>query len=146
MPFMLLSAPSMPFEFLCLIDTPSYNSPNQGYTAEDKQASKEYLTHAKHILWLIRCEDGGIQGDDLGYLQELYDEEGKKVFIVLSMVDDIREKSQLEKIATRTKEKLEDKGIEFLGICTHSSTRYQEYKEFSEKAPFLIRLKNFCIL
>ncbi|QQW66342.1 GTPase [Helicobacter pylori] len=56
MPFMLLSAPSVPFEFLCFIDTPGYNPSNQGYTGGDKQASKEYLNHAKHILWLISCE------------------------------------------------------------------------------------------
>ncbi|GAA7114807.1 hypothetical protein Kyoto59B_13450 [Helicobacter pylori] len=32
MPSMLLSAPSVPFEFLCFIDTPGYNPSNQGYT------------------------------------------------------------------------------------------------------------------
>ncbi len=40
MPFMLLSAPSVPFEFLCLIDTPGYNPSNQGYTGGDRQASE----------------------------------------------------------------------------------------------------------
>ncbi len=60
MPSMLLSAPSVPFEFLCFIDTPIYNPSNQGYTGRDRQASKGYLNHAKHILWLISCERGGI--------------------------------------------------------------------------------------
>ncbi|EMJ45068.1 hypothetical protein HMPREF1434_00159 [Helicobacter pylori GAMchJs124i] len=50
MPFMLLSAPSAPFEFLCFIDTPGFNPANQGYTGGDKEASKESLKHAKHIL------------------------------------------------------------------------------------------------
>lgn len=50
MPFMLLSAPSVPFEFLCFIDTPGFNPANQGYTGGDKEASKESLKHAKHIL------------------------------------------------------------------------------------------------
>ncbi len=77
MPFMLLSAPSAPFEFLCFIDTPGYNPGNQGYTGGDKEASKESLKHAKHILWLISCERGGIGSDDLEFLQELY-EEGKQ--------------------------------------------------------------------
>ncbi len=76
MPFMLLSAPSVPFEFLCFIDTPGFNSANQGYTGGDEQSSKESLKHAKHILWLISCERGGIETGDLEYLQELY-EEGK---------------------------------------------------------------------
>ncbi len=141
MPSMLLSAPSVPFEFLCFIDTPGYDAPNQGYTGGDRQASKEYLNHAKHILWLISCERVGIEKSDLDYLQELY-EEGKQVFIVLSMADS-RTKKQLEEIAVKTKETLEDNGIEFLGIGAYSSKRYQEIKEFSEKSPVFDSLEKF---
>ncbi len=143
MPFMLLSAPSVPFEFLCFIDTPGYNPGNQGYTGGDKQASKESLQHAKHILWFISCESGEIHKDDLEFLQELY-EEGKQVFIVLSRADS-RTKRQLEEIAIKIKETLEDKGIEFLGIGTYSTTRYQEIKEFSEKSPVFDSLEEFLI-
>ncbi|WQY39069.1 dynamin-like GTPase family protein [Helicobacter pylori] len=143
MPFMLLSAPSVPFEFLCFIDTPGFNSANQGYTGGDKEASKESLKHAKHILWLISCERGGIESDDLDYLQELY-EEGKQVFIVLSRADR-RTKSQLEEVAKQIKETLKDNGIEFLGICAYSATRYQEYKEFSEKSHVFDSLEQFLM-
>ncbi len=141
MPSMLLSAPSVLFEFLCFIDTPGYNPSNQGYTGGDRQASKEYLNHAKHILWFISCERGGIEKSDLDYLQELY-EEGKQVFIVLSRADS-RTKRQLEEIAVKTKETLEDNGIEFLGIGAYSSKRYQEIKEFSEKSPVFDSLEKF---
>ncbi len=141
MPSMLLSAPSVPFEFLCFIDTPGYDAPNQGYTGGDRQASKEYLNHAKHILWLISCERVCIEKSDLDYLQELY-EEGKQVFIVLSRADS-RTKKQLEEIAVKTKETLEDNGIEFLGIGAYSSKRYQEIKEFSEKSPVFDSLEKF---
>ncbi|GAA8305842.1 acyl carrier protein [Helicobacter pylori] len=141
MPFMLLSAPSVPFEFLCFIDTPGYNPGNQGYTDGDEQASKESLKHAKHILWLISCERGEIHKNDLKYLQELY-EEGKQVFIVLSRADS-RIKRQLEEIAIKIKETLEDHGIEFLGIGAYSTTRYQEIKEFSEKSPVFDSLEKF---
>ncbi|GAA8544841.1 acyl carrier protein [Helicobacter pylori] len=141
MPFMLLSAPSVPFEFLCFIDTPGYNPGNQGYTDGDEQASKESLKHAKHILWLISCERGEIHKNDLKYLQELY-EEGKQVFIVLSRADS-RIKRQLEEIAIKIKETLEDHGIEFLGIGAYSATRYQEIKEFSEKSPVFDSLEEF---
>ncbi|GAA7749181.1 acyl carrier protein [Helicobacter pylori] len=141
MPFMLLSAPSMPFEFLCFIDTPGYNPSNQGYTGGDEQASKESLKHAEHILWLISCERGGIESDDLGYLQELY-EEGKQVFIVLSRAD-LHTKSALEEIAIKIKETLEDHGIEFLGIGAYSATRYQEIKEFSEKSRVFDSIEKF---
>ncbi len=143
MPFMLLSVPSVPFEFLCFIDTPGFNSANQGYTDGDEQASKESLKHAKHILWFISCESGEIHEDDLEYLQELY-EEGKQVFIVLSRAD-MRTKRQLEEIATKIKETLEDKGIEFLGIGAYSATRYQEIKEFSEKSPIFDSFEEFLI-
>ncbi|GHR84951.1 hypothetical protein VN0664_09140 [Helicobacter pylori] len=85
MSFMILSAP-LPFKHLCFIDTPGYNPSNQGYMGGDRQASKEYLNHAKHILWFISCERGGIEKSDLDYLQELY-EEGKQVFIVLNKAD-----------------------------------------------------------
>ncbi|GAA8524749.1 acyl carrier protein [Helicobacter pylori] len=141
MPFMLLSAPSVPFEFLCFIDTPGYNPGNQGYTGGDKEASKESLRHAKHILWLISCERGGIESGDLEFLQELY-EEGKQVFIVLSRADR-RTKSQLEEVAKKIRETLKDNGIEFLGIGAYSATRYQEYKEFSEKSKVFNSLEKF---
>ncbi|GAA8505149.1 acyl carrier protein [Helicobacter pylori] len=142
MPLMLLSAPSVPFEHLCFIDTPGYNPSNQGYTGGDEQASKEYLKHAKHILWLISCERGGIEGDDLKYLQELYEEYGKQVFIVVSRADR-RTKKQLEEVAIQIKETLEDRGIEFLGIGAYSATRYQEIKEFSEKSRVFDSLERF---
>ncbi|MGL2398865.1 dynamin family protein [Helicobacter pylori] len=143
MPFMLLSAPSVPFKFLCFIDTPGFNSANQGYTDGDEQASKESLKHAKHVLWFISCESGEIHKDDLDYLQELY-EEGKQVFIVLSRAD-MRTKSQLEVVAKQIKETLKDKGIEFLGIGAYSATRYQEIKEFSGKSPVFDSLEEFLI-
>ncbi len=144
MPFMLLSAPSAPFEFLCFIDTPGYNPGNQGYTGRDKEVSKESLKHAKHILWLISCERGGIESDDLEFLQELYEEEGKQVFIVLSRAD-MRTKSQLEEVAIKIRETLKDNGIEFLGIGAYSATRYQEIKEFSEKSPVFDSLEKFLM-
>ncbi|WP_120913523.1 dynamin-like GTPase family protein [Helicobacter pylori] len=144
MPSMLLSAPSVPFEFLCFIDTPGYNPGNQGYTGGDKEASKESLKHAKHILWLVSCERGGIESDDLEFLQELYEEEGKQVFIVLSRADR-RTKSQLEEVAKQIRETLKDHGIEFLGICAYSATRYQEYKEFSEKSKVFDSLEEFLM-
>ncbi|MUU45684.1 acyl carrier protein [Helicobacter pylori] len=143
MPFMLLSAPSAPFEFLCFIDTPGYNPGNQGYTGGDKEASKESLKHAQYILWLISCERGGIESDDLEFLQELY-EEGKQVFIVLSRADR-RTKSQLEEVAKKIRETLKDNGIEFLGIGAYSATRYQEYKEFSEKSKVFNSLEEFLM-
>ncbi|MGL2641556.1 acyl carrier protein [Helicobacter pylori] len=143
MPFMLLSAPSVPFEFLCFIDTPGYNPGNQGYTGGDKEASKESLKHAKHILWLISCERGDIHKDDLEFLQELY-EEGKQVFIVLSRADR-HTKSQLEEVAIKIRETLKDHGIEFLGIGAYSATRYQEYKEFSERSHVFNSLEKFLM-
>ncbi|GAA8365151.1 dynamin family protein [Helicobacter pylori] len=143
MPFMLLSAPSVPFEFLCFIDTPGYNPGNQGYTGGDKEASKESLKHAKHILWLISCERGGIESDDLEFLQELY-KEGKQVFIVLSRADR-RTKSQLEEVAIKIRETLKDHGIEFLGIGAYSATRYLEIKEFSEKSHVFDSLEKFLM-
>ncbi|WQV20446.1 dynamin-like GTPase family protein [Helicobacter pylori] len=141
MPFMFLSAPSVPFEFLCFIDTPGYNPSNQGYTGGDKEASKESLKHAKHILWLVSCERGELHKDDLEFLRELY-EEGKQVFIVLSRAD-MRTKSQLEEVAKKIRETLKDNGIEFKGICAYSATRYQEIKEFSEKSKVFDSLEKF---
>ncbi len=141
MPSMLLGAPSVPFEFLCFIDTPGYNPSNQGYTGGDRQASKEYLAKAKSILWVMDCDRGPIQGNDLNYLQELY-EEGKQVFIVLNKAD-LKITIQLEEIAVQTKETLENNGIEFLGIGVYSSERYQEIKEFSEKSPVFDSLEKF---
>ncbi|GAA8320191.1 hypothetical protein HpBT192_12100 [Helicobacter pylori] len=144
MPSMLLSAPSVPFEFLCFIDTPGYDAPNQGYTGRDRQVSKEYLVKAKSILWVMDCDRGSIQDNDLNYLQELYEEHGKQVFIVLNKAD-LKITIQLEEIAVQTKETLENNGIEFLGIGVYSSERYQKIKEFSEKSPVFDSLEKFLM-
>ncbi|GAA7434724.1 hypothetical protein ID1000_10110 [Helicobacter pylori] len=141
MPLMLLSVPNAPFKFLCFIDTPGYNPSKEGYTGGDEQASKEYLKHAKHILWLISCESGCVPKDDLDYLKELY-EEGKEVFIVVSRADR-RAKKQLEEVAATIKGDLKDNGIEFLGISAYSATRYQEIKEFNEKSRIFDSLEKF---
>ncbi|RVY74458.1 ATPase [Helicobacter pylori] len=128
MPFMLLSAPSVPFEFLCFIDTPGYNPGNQGYTGGDKEASKESLKHAKHILWLVSCERGELHKDDLEFLQELYEEEGKQVFIVVSRVDR-RTKSKvfnsLEKFLMKLNQRSE-KQNEILGYLYEVHSMYEK--------------------
>ncbi|GAA9112198.1 hypothetical protein BTM330_10930 [Helicobacter pylori] len=142
MPFMILSSPTMLFKHLCFIDTPGYDAPNQGYTGRDRQVSKEYLVKAKSILWVMDCDRGSIQDNDLNYLQELYEEHGKQVFIVLNKAD-LKITIQLEEIAVQTKETLENNGIEFLGIGVYSSERYQKIKEFSEKSPVFDSLEKF---
>lgn len=142
MPFMLLSAPSVPFEFLCFIDTPGFNPANQGYTGGDKEASKESLKHAKHILWLVSCESGGIGSDDLEFLQELYEEEGKQVFIVLSRADR-RAKSQLEEVAKQIKETLRDMALSLKGFALTALQGIKKLKSSAKKAKFLTRLRNF---
>lgn len=142
MSFMLLSAPSVPFKFLCFIDTPGYNPSNQGYTGGDRQASEEYLANAKYILWVIDCQHGTIQSDDLDYLQELYEKYGKKIFIVLSKAD-LRTNSALEDIATNIRERLEDKSVEICGIGAYSSKNYEKCKEINENSSIFTPLEGF---
>ncbi len=142
MPFMLLSAPSVPFEFLRFIDTPGHNPSNQGYTGGDRQASEEYLANAKYILWVIDCQHGTIQSDDLDYLQELYEKYGKKIFIVLSKAD-LRTNSALEDIATNIRERLEDKSVEICGIGAYSSKNYEKCKEINENSSIFTPLEGF---
>ncbi|GAA7692257.1 acyl carrier protein [Helicobacter pylori] len=141
MPFMILSAP-LPFKHLCFIDTPGFNSSNQGYTDGDRQASEEYLANAKYILWVIDCQHGTIQNDDLDYLQELYEEHGKQVFIVLNKADR-KTKNDLEKIATNIREILEDKGVEICGIGTYSNKNYEKCKEINENSSIFTPLEGF---
>ncbi|GHQ23159.1 GTPase [Helicobacter pylori] len=141
MPFMILSAP-LPFKHLCFIDTPGYNPSNQGYTGGDRQASEEYLANAKYILWVIDCQHGTIQSDDLDYLQELYEEYGKQVFIVLNKADR-KTKNDLEKIAANIREILEDKGVEICGIGVYSSKNYEKCKEINENSSIFTPLEGF---
>ncbi len=141
MPFMILSAP-LPFKHLCFIDTPGYNPSNQGYTGGDRQASEEYLANAKYILLVIDCQHGTIQSDDLDYLQELYEEHGKQVFIVLNKADR-KTKNDLEKIATNIREILEDKGVEICGIGAYSSKNYEKCKEINENSSIFTPLEGF---
>ncbi len=58
---------------------------------------------------------------------------------------DRRTKSQLEEVAIKIRETLKDNGIEFLGIGAYSATRYQEYKEFSEKSKVFNSLEKFLM-
>ncbi|GAA9482008.1 acyl carrier protein [Helicobacter pylori] len=141
MPFMILSAP-LPFKHLCFIDTPGYNPSNQGYTGGDRQASEEYLANAKYILWVIDCQHGTIQSDDLDYLQELYKKYSKKIFIVLSKAD-LHTNSALEDIATNIRERLEDKSVEICGIGTHSSEDHERSKEINENSSIFTPLEGF---
>ncbi len=141
MPFMILSAP-LPFKHLCFIDTPGHNPSNQGYTGGDRQASKEYLANAKYILWVIDCQHGTIQSDDLDYLQELYEKYGKKIFIVLSKAD-LRTNSALEDIATNIRERLEDESLKICGISTHSSEDHERSKEINENSSIFTPLEGF---
>ncbi len=143
MPFMILSAP-LPFKHLCFIDTPGYNPSNQGYTGGDRKASEEYLANAKYILWVIDCQHGTIQSDDLDYLQELYEEHGKQVFIVLNKADR-KTKNDLEKIATNIREILEDKGVEICGIGAYSSKNYEKCKEINENSSIFTPLEGFLL-
>ncbi len=142
MPFMILSSPTMLFKHLCFIDTPGYDAPNQGYTGGDRQASEEYLANAKSILWVMDCDRGSIRDNDLNYLQELYEEHGKQVFIVLNKAD-LKITSQLETIAVQIKETLEDNGIEFLGIGVYSSEDYEKCKEINENSSIFTPLEGF---
>ncbi|WRA12667.1 dynamin family protein [Helicobacter pylori] len=141
MPFMILSTP-LPFKHLCFIDTPGYNPSNQGYTGGDRKVSEEYLANAKSILWVIDCQHGTIQSDDLDYLQELYEEHGKQVFIVLNKADR-KTKNDLEKIATNIREILEDKGVEICGIGAYSSKNYEKCKEINENSSIFTPLEGF---
>ncbi|GAA9033512.1 hypothetical protein Taitung216_11760 [Helicobacter pylori] len=140
MPFMILSAP-LPFKHLCFIDTPGYNPSNQGYTGGDRQVSEEYLANAKSILWVIDCQHGMIQSDDLDYLQELY-EKGKQVFIVLNKAD-MKTKNDLETIATNIREVLEDKSVEICGIGAYSSKNYEKCKGINENSSIFTPLEGF---
>lgn len=58
---------------------------------------------------------------------------------------DRRTKSQLEEVTKKIRETLKDNGIEFKGIGAYSATRYQEYKEFSEKSKVFNSLEKFLM-
>ncbi|GAA7591344.1 acyl carrier protein [Helicobacter pylori] len=118
MTFMILSSPTMLFKHLCFIDTPGYDAPNQGYTGGDRQASKEYLNHAKHILWFISCERG-IEFLGIGvYSSERYQE--IKEFSEKSPVFD-----SLEKFLTELNKKSE-KQNEILKVLYKVGLAYEK--------------------
>ncbi|GAA6890072.1 hypothetical protein HpHNI69_11740 [Helicobacter pylori] len=75
-------------------------------------------------------------------MQELYEEHGKKIFIVLSKAD-LCTNSALEDIATNIKERLEDKSVEICGISTHSSEDHERSKEINENNSIFTPLEGF---
>ncbi len=75
-------------------------------------------------------------------MQELYEEHGKQVFIVLNKADR-KTKNDLETIATNIREVLEDKGVEICGIGAYSSKNYEKCKGINENSSIFTPLEGF---
>ena len=127
MPFMIVGTDLKDYEHLCFIDTPGYNPANSSgsFSYEDKKTAQEFIENTQALLWIIALDSNGtISNSDLNFLSEL-DVTDKKLFIILNKAD-LKPLSDIESIMNEIQERLNDYGIEFLGISAYSSINKEE--------------------
>ncbi|MBG5898628.1 dynamin family protein [Providencia stuartii] len=128
MPFVFLTTP-MAFEHLCFIDTPGYNPSNavDGYTSEDNETAKEFVSNADALLWVISvAHNGTVPQSDLDFLADVTQDSNRPLYIVLSQAD-LRPLEHVKDIMDTVEEILDDEDIEIIGISAYSATRKTEY-------------------
>lgn len=128
MPFVFLTTP-MQYAHLCFIDTPGYNPADvaDGHTSEDIKTAEEFVQNAEALLWLIGMDSNGtIAKSDLDFLDNVHQNVGKPLYIVLNKAD-LRPQDQLEDIMDEIVDTLDDYDIEIVGISAYSSIHKTEY-------------------
>lgn len=128
MPFVFLTTP-MQYAHLCFIDTPGYNPADvaDGHTSEDIKTAEEFVQNAEALLWLIGLDSNGtIAKSDLDFLDNVHQNVGKPLYIVLNKAD-LRPQDQLEDIMDEIVDTLDDYDIEIVGISAYSSINKTEY-------------------
>lgn len=128
MPFVFLTTP-MQYAHLCFIDTPGYNPADvaDGHTSEDIKTAEEFVQNAEALLWLIGLDSNGtIAKSDLDFLDNVHQNVGKPLYIVLNKAD-LRPQDQLEDIMDEIVDTLDDYDIEIVGISAYSSISKTEY-------------------
>lgn len=128
MPFVFLTTP-MAFEHLCFIDTPGYNPSNvaDGYTSEDSETAKEFMSNSDALLWVISVAHNGIiPQSDLDFLAGVTQHSNRPLYIVLNQAD-LRPLNDVNDIMDTVEEILDDEDIEIIGISAYSATRKTEY-------------------
>lgn len=128
MPFVFLTTP-MQYAHLCFIDTPGYNPADvaDGHTSEDIKTAEEFVQNAEALLWLIGLDSNGtIAKSDLDFLDNVHQNVGKPLYIVLNKAD-LRPQDQLEDIMDEIVDTLDDYDIEIVGISAYSSIHKTEY-------------------
>ena len=95
------------------------------FSYEDKKTAQEFIENTQALLWIIALDSNGtISNSDLNFLSEL-DVTDKKLFIILNKAD-LKPLSDIESIMNEIQERLNDYGIEFLGISAYSSINKEE--------------------
>jgi len=113
------------FQNICFIDTPGYNPAQVGNKEEDENTSKDYLSQANTILWMLDIDRGTLPESDIEFFKHLEGNE-KKLYIILNKAD-LKSQEDIEYIVEEVKYQLEDNHIEFEGISAYSSTLNTEY-------------------
>jgi len=129
-PYITVSCPMNKdlFGNICLIDTPGYNSPVQGFTQEDKKTASDAIQKAQFLIWVIDIEKGTITDTDVGFLKEhrFGLDPNLDLYIVLNKAD---RKSQdtHEDILDNIADTLDDNDFDYSGISVYSSHLKKEY-------------------
>lgn len=129
MPFIFLTTP-IPFEHLCLIDTPGYNPSDidGGYTSEDIKTASEFIHNSEVLLWLIGVDSNGtIATSDLNFLDKIRQKSPNKPFYLILNKADIRPYNELKDVMKEIMKMLDDYDIDVVGISAYSSLAKKEY-------------------
>ena len=130
MPYMAVEVPLHKglFKNICLIDTPGYDSGGENAT-EDRKTAIDFLKDRDALIWMINVAKGTIPANDLEFIKKLK-LDNLPFYVVLSRADS-KSKSELEQILDEVKKRLDNYGIEYMGISVYSARRRKEY--LSEK-------------
>lgn len=104
---------------VCFIDTPGYD-PSGDNAEEDSAIAFDAIRDSSAIIWAINVKDGTIHEKSIGFINKIKEADpNKKIYVVCTKAD--LAKSQIQKVMTEVRDKLEENGIEIDGISAYAS-------------------------
>jgi len=129
LPFISVKVPMRQhlFDNLCIIDTPGYNpGASGGAAAADRGTASSLVNQASALVWVIGLDPAGtIDQSDIEFIESTRFR-GESLYIVLNKAD-VKSEDDILQIMEQVADDLSFAGIEYAGICAHSSTRQGVY-------------------
>ena len=126
LPFIAIETSISRYSNLAFIDLPGHD-PGQrdGHTGGDESAASEFLSQARHVLWLIGLDASGtLNRSSIDYLLD-HAPPDAELYVVLNKAD-LRPQNALEEILDEVQDQLMVAGLPCAGLSAYSSELQQE--------------------